>query len=1371
MATQSLVFVALPNGRSASGALRASIYLSPRLDAAPTLADFPDFLDWPDLVQRRGLSFELTCAGSTTTIAAPRPQLRPDLWREIFKPKTHVAAYPTPDFDQRLLVSYPVRTAMEFVQWAYQTAATRSLTGDQRLLSVLLPDLVFRDGRESTLDTVLSEQRVSLWRQQRDGGAAFVPLNLAAAAVPSKPADTREMAERFALYHRMPPAPNSPPLPKTAADFEKTLDFHTALASITAYPSLMRALGLVFDVELPAGFCPQSPASPGAAYGDLTVSKVTPGWSWNTPPTLVTPTTAYTLGVDHFEAAPATDSTSAQTGQYLPSDVVNGFLALSPDLFGMVTVDVDGAMLKAMSLADNYAAVTDRSRVEEVLPSLRSGGLSLIANDRAQELLRSISDNTAFLQAESSGGAPARPLSARDLVRGYRLDIWSSQDGEWRSLHRRDGRYLFGPDGGVVFETHDEEGFTQLAVAQPAPDPTRPEDTVATAAGAPQPSTDIYVHERIARWNGWSLSAPRPGKPLNRSADPAVATDDDPSATEPITPFKMRSTFTARAGSLPRLRYGARYRIRARAVDLAGNSPPLAEQVADAYVLPAGPPAPYFRFEPVPPPVILLRTEPGPGGSLLQMVIRSYNNAPELDHGPTPQTDERHIAPPKAGVLTVEHHGMLDDAQGRMRGDKATYDLVVERDKGVFPAVGQTPIEPAANAVTPYFPDPIARGAAFANLPNTPDDTTGAANGGSLTYHVLSDVQPRPGSVTRVSFGSSWPDRRPFRLILAEGKAPPAWNGVARTLTVSIPKAEVVQVPVSCTLDPPDLILMGVWDWMRAWFEAVEGASMQTLQAGTVVVTVADLRALLTRMVLDGQHEMITPAESLTLVHAVQQPLGRPTWTLLPVTHDPGSAVVVAALRNAFSPITAWRSLGSHHAVLLGGLRIHGKSTARIDLTAQWTEYLDDLHEPGPTTHPAADHVEAIELNSMDQAMVPADGASERFVASYIPQVDTLWFAAPFDSLQGVPSPFQVAAPVHQFGDTKHRRVRYRATAASRFQEYFTEPGLEFTRTSDALSVDVPSSARPAAPEVLYVVPTFGWERQETTNVKTEVREGGGLRVYLSRPWYSSGEGELLGVVIWPQSQPAPDDDARDKFKTSFSQWGLDPIWATGGLQAIPNAFDFPLATATSQNLTLEGISLAVDVAGHKVGYDADRQLWFCDIELFVPDAYSPFVRLALARFQPRSIAGTELSHVVLADFAQLAPHRSAALTVDPADPSRGRLFVGGMAPSGPTRSFIVVSVERRNPAVGTDMGWDPAPAADVTVVEDSPAPSDPTSVLWMGSIVFPAPPPPGRYRIVVREYELLEIDPFEGSIILLGPNYGERLVYASIIPWDFRSP
>ena len=1372
MAAQSLVLVVLPNGPGPSGGLRASLYLTPRLKAAPQLADFPDFLDWPDLVQRHGLKAELKCGGATTTIAAPQAQLRPDLWREIFKPQTYVAPYPKPDYDKRLVVSYPSKVALDFLQWAYQRAATWQGTGEDRLFDELLPDLVFREGHGSTLHRTLSELRVKLWQaQQPSEGPPQLRALSANAVLPTKPAATRDMAEQFALYHHPPQASQSPPLPQTPADFEKVLDFHKALASVTTYPALMRALGLVFDIELPAGFCPASPAMPGDAYGTVSIAKVTPGWAWHVKPKFSLPQTAYVRTADRFDAAPATNSASVQTGQYQASDVVGGYLVLSPDLFGLTAVELDGAMLKAMTLADNFAAVTDKSTVDEVLPSLRSGGISLLANDRAQEVLRAIRDNTGFRQAEDAQGAFTRPLTARDLVRGYRLDIWSSRDRRWCSLHRRDGLYLFGSDSGVSFTTKDEEGFTQLGVTQPAPDPTRKVDKIAQAAGAPQPGTDLYVHERVARWTGWSLSAPRPARPVNRSADPALATDDDPTANQPITPFKMQVSFAARPGSLPRLRFGGRYKIRARAADLAGNSPSLGHPVPVRFVLPAGDPAVYYRFEPVPAPVILLRHQPGPGGSLLRMVIRSYNAAPALDKAATSQTDERHIAPPKASVLMVEHHGMLDDVQGRVRGDQATYDLIVARDKGQFPKIGQTPIDAAANAVTPYFPDPIARGAAFANLPNTQDDTTGEVAGGALKYAMLPDVEPRHGSVTKINFGPAWPDRLPFRLILAEGVDAPVWSAGARTLTVSLAKSAEVQIPASCTLDPADLGLMGVWDWMRAWFDAAEAYAMQQVGAGVDVVDFANQRALLTRQVQEGGHGMITPAVTLTLVHAVQQPIGRPAWSLLPVFHDLGAPGVVAALRNGFSPIIAWRSLGSHHAVLLGGLRIHGQSSARIDLTARWTEYFDDVDEPAPTTKPAADHVEAIELKSLDAAVVVADGGGDRDVASYIPGVDVLWFAAPFDNLQGVEKPFRVAAPVHQFGDTKHRRVRYRAVATSRFVEYFAEPGLEFTRTSDSLLVGVPSSARPAAPDILYVTPTFGWERQETTNVKTEIREGNGLRIYLNRPWYSSGEGELLGVVLWPGAQPAPGDTARDQYKTWFTQWGLDPIWGTDGLEDVPTTGDFPLAASLSQNLTLEGTTLLVDVAGHPVGFDPDRRLWYCDIELSVPQAYAPFVRLALARHQPSSIAGTELSHVVLADFAQLTPDRSAALTVDPARPTRGRLYVGGLAPSGPTRSFITVTVERRIANIGSDLGWEVAPSTVARATEDSPAPSDPQSVLWQGQVSFSAAPRPGQFRIVIREYELHPIDPFEGRIFIDGPNYGERLVYASILTWEFKEP
>lgn len=51
------------------------------------------------------------------------------------------------------------------------------------------------------------------------------------------------------------------------------------------------------------------------------------------------------------------------------------------------------------------------------------------------------------------------------------------------------------------------------------------------------------------------------------------------------------------------------------------------------------------------------------------------------------------------------------------------------------------------------------------------------------------------------------------------------------------------------------------------------------------------------------------------------------------------------------------------------------------------------------------------------------------------------------------------------------------------------------------------------------------------------VAEGGS-----NRPWYSSGEGELLGVALWSRANGVLDAHSRDKFKPFITHWGMDPV-------------------------------------------------------------------------------------------------------------------------------------------------------------------------------------------------------------------------------------
>src|SRR5262249_47037001 len=107
----------------------------------------------------------------------------------------------------------------------------------------------------------------------------------------------------------------------------------------------------------------------------------------------------------------------------------------------------------------------------------------------------------------------------------------------------------------------------------------------------------------------------------------------------------------------------------------------------------------------------------------------------------------------------------------------------------------------------------------------------------------------------------------------------------------------------------------------------------------------------------------------------------------------------------------------------------------------------------------------------------------------------------------------------------------------------------------------------------------------------SSVRGGGRLRVYIGRPWFSSGAGELLGVVLLPCG-PVPLEQ-----QAYYTSVGRDPIWSSRPINALGTA-DFPLAVDARGSLSLEETGLSTSVAGHEVQFDPERKLWFCDIQL-----------------------------------------------------------------------------------------------------------------------------------------------------------------------------
>jgi len=197
-----------------------------------------------------------------------------------------------------------------------------------------------------------------------------------------------------------------------------------------------------------------------------------------------------------------------------------------------------------------------------------------------------------------------------------------------------------------------------------------------------------------------------------------------------------------------------------------------------------------------------------------------------------------------------------------------------------------------------------------------------------------------------------------------------------------------------------------------------------------------------------------------------------------------------------------------------------------------------------------------------------------------------------------------------------------------------------------------------------------------------------------------------------------------------------------------------------------------VTVVGHEVSYDRERQAWYCDINLDVGQAYYPFIRLALVRYQPHSIPGAHLSPVTLADFVQTVPDRSVSVSRSLGQTSSYDVAVSGVsyqsrrplqtAAETVSVTQMEISIQKRDPQIpDPDLGWS-ALSEEATSVALNPGPPDERgTVTWTGRIVAAGNQHPERLRLVVREFEQLDAAPGAQSLT-------RRLVFVDLIQLSF---
>jgi hypothetical protein len=792
-------------------------------------------------------------------------------------------------------------------------------------------------------------------------------------------------------------------------------------------------------------------------------------------------------------------------------------------------------------------------------------------------------------------------------------------------------------------------------------------------------------------------------------------------------------------------------------------------------------PRPFLRWDPVLEPVVVPRFPYTEAESQLTMVIRSGVEAAGGDDpyevtisDPTtysaaalaahPDLDllwrgdsQRHVAPPKTSQFEAELHGRFDAAFGEASPAAVRAALgIALKEAGTFldPTIADID-DPGARipqpdialhsgptAEVPDVTDPadlergspltpgqyVVHGTDRLTLPYLPDSLASKL---SMTFpdagkgHHLFGLWAIEG--VTLPYGGRWPEWQPFRMVLETGDVLSA-DTTTEVVRFQVPPGEQLRMNLSSAMDRGDLELLGLWRSLPEVLRQID--------------VVAEAAA-------DGWFWWLTPPTRMRLVHAVPRPVEVPrTTVLVPLRVDDGTDVR-----------------------LFGGVDVHGPSTEQLDVEAEWTEWVDDIAKPAPeqiTVKAAA----ASTMVGYEEDLVVLGGEADMTIP--LPAGDVL----------------HVHAAVHQLGDTKHRDIDYRIRATTRYREYFDSrvvPTLDdVSLLGPATRLDVPSTARPNKPVVADVLPMFRWYEETEPAQPFGLRRtrGSGLRVYLDRPWFSSGDGELLGLVLAFGSDAVTQDHV--------SLWGGDPAFLQEGparRSVLPLA-DFthlvglddrreggrPVGPATVRTLVDVPGNPAVWILGYEPEYSPTRRLWFADIAMDPGTAIWPFVRLALTRLQPSSRPGKHLSPVVLCDFVPLPPERTATLTRPDRRTARvvvtGPVGVPDLGRGSASRNFLQTLLESRTmrvrlehkiPGSASDLAWETEATADLPILG-----IDGTVVSWSGELDLPRAMPPKRpgssqaWRVVIEEWEHLPSDPVPGSN---GPARQSRIVYADHLP------
>jgi hypothetical protein len=1105
------------------------------------------------------------------------------------------------------------------------------------------------------------------------------------------------------------------------------------LAGILAFPTIAKFLGMAVDIQVPSEDWKKATADRrrGAVSATLGGAPEPANSIW----------TAYLDVEADAEGRPPYFGPCGMkehpAGADADAKLVRGMLNLGATRvvngapvrrYSLEIIDVVNSVFRQKTFAqEELAARRSPGARHPDEPELGSRGIALSDHWHAQDEKEAAKRQTAL---ETQGTGP-RLLFAEDLVAGYRPAVGVAKKREqalkidaarWRSVVGRSVEFEGLPREfvGKHFNAEREHGHTRSLVGRQGPVEHR--------------FPELFV------WTGDSLGAPAPHDRKGNEVPATAATDLPVGITYGLPPPEEEATL-----GLPPLREGRDYAFGVAAMFPNGCGPTVADAIAvhasGAGHLLGGANGHAFRFtraERIPPPVVLLRAgtpivtvpnlEALRGESLTTLVVR--HGAPRA---------QRYLFPARVEFDRAEQQGMFGrDDEDKPRGAFQKVGAMRHPESGAFAKAIDGRIEPDLDAGDPlnersrgpvlqferpspgavereYYPDGHSLGVLAEFRPVVPSNVPVAAMHAPALYRTSGaavDSLPlmlelKPGSADEHTRG---------RIDPADTAAPDAPQGIR------LGKVSVALAPASIV----DVELRSAFDARAALSATLVGATLPERWGRTFGADTKDMVERLSAAAAAGRIDQLQGVTTVRLVHAVQKPLSEPVDrgvepVQVTVAADDVQGGTLPSWKQIMQAKTGtlvkdWSEEGGATCFFAGSALIDAPSTGSLSLDARWEDWGPEmLREDAGKDIPWSflrppQFARLFTLSELSSAtLAPNKTGSD--------EVDLL----------GPPS--QPHGLSFTFRDGRARRLTTKMVSLSRFNAYYPEARATSPTPFEAgdcekVSKDfeelwIPCNFRPPPPEVERTMPWFNYS---TTGApgdrKFVVERSTRYRVELSRNWYVSGEGEMIGLVFDQKARPVCDyaADVLKPFAEGITRWGRDPLHDSPvPVPSIPpKRFtghgapkDLLLVAGTNRfdGTTQPVPPLSVEVLPYPVHFDYQRGQFYCDIDYVGDDAgraepYMSFVQLGLARYQSHSVKGLELS-VAVGEMIQLLPlRRATAIFRTKNDPSRFRFELRGPSDGRATTRLDVTALVRRDDPPGGPR-WVPQTKRDGSIAEE----------------------------------------------------------------------